>query len=122
MHTESVQANAVRLLTIATLVVGFGLFDASFHQDIKALLDPSESRLVRGIAVLRIYFGALSVALYLVTFLRAGGLLVRDNLRSDALVRRRGPFWPLFALILLVIILFAAGQWAEAVGLQSEES
>lgn len=118
MRTESVQANAVRLLTIATLVIGFGLFDASFQQDIKALLDPFERRLVRGIAFLKIYVGAVSAALYLVTFLRVGVLLVHDNLRSDALVRRRGPFWPLFTLVWLVIVLFAAEQWAGAAGLQ----
>lgn len=120
MHTESVQANTVRLLTIATLVIGFGLFDASFRQDIETLLEPSVRpfSFIWLVSLLKINVGALSVTLYLVTFLRAGGLLARGNLQNDALVRRRGLFWPLFTLIVFVIILFVAEQLAGAVGSQ----
>lgn len=114
--TARVHSNALHILTIATGVVGFGLFEISFQNEIKELLallgrsEESSLSFSSFLSFMKLYTGASAIFVYFSTFVGVGRLLVRDNLLGRDLVMRRGPFVALGFLVGLVFVLFVIQQ------------
>lgn len=105
--TASIRSDAIRLLVIATAVMGFGFFNDNLS--LSFLDDAFDSKWIAGVSgkqllglSILIWFGN-SLGFYVLTVFSVGRLLLRDNLVPKDL---RNPFLAMTGTILAVSILF----------------
>lgn len=105
-------ANALQVLTIATVAMGFGLFETTIPvRKIFPLSDFSTSMPAAVKTFLALYAAGFFI-LTMATVFRH----LRDGLGDRDLVRKRGPFRAMVITVVSVLLMFLVEQFEAPVG------